>query len=148
VTPRADATKVLVVDDEPAIRLIVRVNLEAEGMAVLEAEDGAAGVGLAHAERPDALLLDVMMPGLDGWAVAEAVLGDERTKETGIVFLTGRAELRERALGLGLAGVDYLTKPFDPSQLGAVVRGVLARPEGCEPLRRESIARLRRLAEA
>ena len=72
-------TKVLVIDDEAPIRLLCRVNLEAEGMAVIEAADGPSGVEKARDERPDVILLDVMMPGLDGWRVAEQLLEDERT---------------------------------------------------------------------
>ena len=98
------ATSVLVIDDEAPIRLLCRVNLEAEGMEVSEAPDGPSGLGLAQEGRPDAILLDVMMPGLDGWAVAEALLRDERTDSIPIIFLTARAdriakirELYERA---------------------------------------------------
>jgi DNA-binding response OmpR family regulator len=136
---------VLVIDDDPPIRLLCRVNLEAEGMEVLEAANGRAGVELARAEPPDVILLDVMMPELDGWEVAEAILGDKRTSSAAIVFLTGRAELRERAKGLDLPGVDYVTKPFDPSTLGELVRALLA--SGDERLQRESIARLRQIVD-
>ena len=88
-------TKVLVIDDEAPIRLLCRVNLEAEGMQVIEAADGPAGVDLARDESPDVILLDVMMPGLDGWQVAEELLDDEATSGIPIVFLTARAELRD-----------------------------------------------------
>ena len=92
-------TTVLVIDDEPPIRLLCRVNLEAEGMPVLEAGDGPSGLEAARSETPDVILLDVMMPGLDGWGVAEALLEDERTAEIPIIFLTARAEFRDRAGG-------------------------------------------------
>ncbi|MGZ4408852.1 MAG: response regulator, partial [Gaiellaceae bacterium] len=72
-------TKVLVIDDEAPIRLLCRVNLEAEGMEVIEAPDGPSGVDKARDERPDVILLDVMMPGLDGWRVAEQLFEDDRT---------------------------------------------------------------------
>ena len=72
-------TRVLVIDDEAPIRLLCRVNLEAEGMQVLEAADGTTGLDLAREEQPDVVLLDVMMPGLDGWRVAEELLEDELT---------------------------------------------------------------------
>ena len=71
-------TRVLVIDDEAPIRLLCRVNLEAEGMGVLEASDGPSGLEKARHELPDVVLLDVMMPGLDGWGVAEALLEDDR----------------------------------------------------------------------
>src|SRR5215475_5306586 len=110
-------TQVLVIDDEAPIRLLCRVNLEAEGMTVLEAADGPAGLYLARDRRPDIVLLDVMMPGLDGWRVAEQLLDDDRTSTIPIVFLTARAELRDRARGIDLGGVDYVTKPFNPMEI-------------------------------
>ena len=90
-------TRVLVIDDEAPIRLLCRVNLEAEGMEVVEASDGPSGLEKAREERPDVVLLDVMMPGLDGWQVAEELLDDERTNGIPIIFLTARAEFRDRA---------------------------------------------------
>ena len=109
----------LVIDDEAPIRLLCRVNLEAEGMPVLEAGDGPSGLEAARDEQPDVILLDVMMPGLDGWGVAEALLEDERTADIPIIFLTARAEFRDRARGLDIGGVDYITKPFNPRRAGA-----------------------------
>src|SRR5207237_5886182 len=85
-------TKVLVIDDEAPIRLLCRVNLEAEGMDVLEAEDGPSGIEKARDEQPDVILLDVMMPQLDGWQVAERLLDEERTRDIPIIFLTAAAE--------------------------------------------------------
>jgi DNA-binding response OmpR family regulator len=136
---------VLVIDDERPIRLLIRVNLEAEGMAVLEAEDGPRGLELAQERRPDVILLDVMMPGLDGWHVAGELLDDDRTRAIPIVFLTARAELRDRARGLDLGGIDYVTKPFNPVELAPLVRKLLTRIERGEgdELRRERIAELR-----
>src|SRR3990170_6094873 len=107
-------TKVLVIDDEAPIRLLCRVNLEAEGFEVLEAADGLSGLEAARSEQPDVVLLDVIMPGLDGWHVAEELLDDPRTGGIPIVFLSARVELRDRARGLDLGGRDYVTKPFDP----------------------------------
>jgi DNA-binding response OmpR family regulator len=143
------ATRVLVIDDEAPIRLLCRVNLEAEGMEVLEAADGPSGLEKARAEIPDVVLLDVMMPGLDGWRVAEELLDDERTEAIPIVFLTARAELRDRARGIDLGGVDYVTKPFNPVELAPLVRDLLARVERGErdALRREKLTELRSLLE-
>jgi DNA-binding response OmpR family regulator len=137
--------RVLVIDDEAPIRLLCRVNLEAEGMEVLEAADGPTGLETARAERPDVILLDVMMPGLDGWRVAEALLDDERTEGIPIVFLTARAELRDRARGIDLGGVDYVTKPFNPVDLAPLVRDLSDRVERGErdDLRREKLTELR-----
>src|SRR6059058_2298384 len=138
-------TRVLVIDDEAPIRLLCRVNLEAEKMEVLEASDGPTGLEKARNEEPDVILLDVMMPGLDGWRVAEELLDDERTRSIPIVFLTARAELRDRARGLDLGGVDYVTKPFNPVDLAPLVRDLLDRVNRGESdlLRREKISELR-----
>ena len=143
------ATSVLVIDDEAPIRLLCRVNLEAEGMEVFEAPDGPSGLELAQEGRPDAILLDVMMPGLDGWAVAEALLQDERTDSIPIIFLTARADLRDRARGLDLGGLDYITKPFNPVELASLVRSVLDAVENGErdQLRADRIAKIRELYE-
>jgi DNA-binding response OmpR family regulator len=129
--------RVLVIDDEEPIRLLCRVNLEAEGMIVLEASDGLGGL--------DVILLDVMMPGLDGWGVAEELLDDPTTEDIPFVFLTARAEVRDRARGLDLGGVDYVTKPFNPIDLAPLVRGLLDRVSRGEQddLRREKLAELR-----
>ena len=142
--------RVLVIDDEAPIRLLCKVNLEAEGMDVLEAPDGPSGLEKARESRPDVVLLDVMMPGLDGWRVAEALLEDERTNEIPIVFLTARAEFRDRARGLDIGGVDYVTKPFNPLDLAPLVRGLVARIERGErdELRGEKLAELRSLMES
>jgi DNA-binding response OmpR family regulator len=143
-------TRVLIIDDEAPIRLLCRVNLEAEGMEVHEAGNGTTGLELVRSARPDVVLLDVMMPGLDGWAVAEQLLEDEATDDIPIVFLTARAEVRDRARGLDIGGVDYITKPFNPVELAPLVRRVLDRVNGGERdlLRREKLAELRVLADA
>jgi DNA-binding response OmpR family regulator len=142
-------TRVLVIDDEAPIRLLCRVNLEAEGMQVLEAADGPAGLEKARAEGPDVVLLDVMMPGLDGWRVAEELLDDPSTESIPIVFLTARAELRDRARGIDLGGIDYVTKPFNPVELAPLVRDLLDRVARGErdALRREKLTELKTLLE-
>lgn len=145
----SDETRVLVIDDEAPIRLLCRVNLEAEGMHVLEAADGITGLDLARGEQPDVVLLDVMMPGLDGWRVAEEMLEDDRTNGIPIIFLTARAEFRDRARGLDIGGVDYVTKPFNPLELAPLVRELLSRIDRGErdALRGEKLAELRSLME-
>jgi len=146
----ADETRVLVIDDEAPIRLLCRVNLEAEGIRVLEAADGTTGLDLARDEQPDVVLLDVMMPGLDGWRVAEELLEDELTSGIPIIFLTARAEFRDRARGLDIGGVDYVTKPFNPLELAPLVRDLLARLARGErdELRGEKLAELRSLMDS
>ena len=143
-------TKVLVIDDEAPIRLLCRVNLEAEGMDVIEAADGPSGVEKARDEKPDVVLLDVMMPGLDGWRVAEKLLDDDRTVAIPIIFLTARAEFRDRARGLDIGGVDYVTKPFNPIELAPLVQDLLDRIDRGEKddLRAEKLSELRALMES
>jgi DNA-binding response OmpR family regulator len=140
---------VLVIDDEAPIRLLCRVNLEAEKMRVLEAADGDAGLDTARQERPDVILLDVMMPGRNGWEVAEELLADDRTNQIPIIFLTARAEVKDRAKGIDLGGVDYVTKPFNPVELAPLVEDLVRRVEGGgrDELRREKFAELRELFE-
>jgi DNA-binding response OmpR family regulator len=143
-------TKVLVIDDKAPIRLLCRVNLEAEGMIVVEASDGLDGVEKARVEGPDVILLDVMLPGLDGWRVAERLLEDERTRSIPIIFLTAKAEFRDRARGLDIGGVDYVTKPFNPTELAPLVEGLLERIDRGErdELRAEKLSELRVLMES
>lgn len=119
----------LVVDDERSIRLLCRVNLAASGMEVLEASNGHEALELARKERPDLVLLDVMMPELDGWSVARELAADEETREIPIIFLTARAERADRRLGEQLGGVGYVVKPFDPVSIGDFVENVLTRLE-------------------
>jgi DNA-binding response OmpR family regulator len=142
-------TRVLVIDDEAPIRLLCRVNLEAEGMSVIEAADGPSGLEQAREHAPDVVLLDVMMPGLDGWRVAEQLLEDDRTNAIPIIFLTARAEFRDRARGLDIGGVDYVTKPFNPLELAPLVRELLGRIDRGErdELRGEKLAELRSLMD-
>jgi DNA-binding response OmpR family regulator len=143
------ATKALVIDDEAPIRLLCRVNLEAEGMEVIEAGDGESGLELARSEGPDVVLLDVMMPVLDGWQVAERLIADERTKDIPIIFLTARAELRDRERGLEAGGIAYVTKPFNPLELAVLVEDLVGRVARGEAyaVRQEKIAALRALIE-
>jgi DNA-binding response OmpR family regulator len=141
---------VLVIDDEAPIRLLCRVNLEAEKMEVVEAKDGPTGLEEAKRTNPDVILLDVMMPTLDGWRVAEHLLDDPNTKDIPIIFLTARAEFRDRARGLDIGGIDYVTKPFNPLELATLVRNLLDRIERGErdDLRKEKLSELRALMES
>jgi DNA-binding response OmpR family regulator len=118
--------KVLLIEDESAVRLIVRVNLELHGFEVIEAADGAAGLALARAEAPDLVVLDLMLPEVDGWQVARELLDDRQTCAIPIVFLSAHADssTRERALALGAR--EFITKPFDPLSLAARLAELLA----------------------
>ena len=126
---RADETlaPVLLVDDEPSIRTICRVNLEGDGLAVLEAKDGAEALEEVRRRRPSLVLLDVMMPGVDGWGVAEQLAADAETRDIPIVFLSARAAREDRLRARQLGAVGYVVKPFDPLNLAGIVRDVLDR---------------------
>lgn len=114
-------TKVLVADDEAPIRLLVRVNLEAEGFTVVEASDGQMTIDIAQRDLPDVILLDVMMPRKDGWEVASELLGRDETSGIPIVFLTARADLRDHERGLSTGALQYITKPFNPRMLAPTI---------------------------
>ena len=118
---------VLLVDDERTIRMICRVNLESDGFGVLEATDGREALDRVREERPSLVLLDVMMPGLDGWGVAEELATDDATREIPVVFLSARAEHEDRLRAQELGAVGYVVKPFDPIELAVTVREVLER---------------------
>jgi CheY-like chemotaxis protein len=118
---------VLLVDDEPAIRTICRVNLEGDGLRVLEAEDGDEALEQVRRQRPSLVLLDVMMPGVDGWGVAEQLAADPGTGDIPVVFLSARAASEDRLRAQQLGAVGYVVKPFDPLYLAGIVRNVLER---------------------
>lgn len=121
------APLVLLVDDELAIRTICRINLEGDGLAVDEATDGAEALEAVKRERPSLVLLDVMMPGVDGWSVAAQLAEDAETRDIPIVFLSARAAYEDRLHAQELGAVGYVVKPFDPLELSGVVREVLGR---------------------
>jgi CheY-like chemotaxis protein len=118
--------KILLVDDEDDIREVAQMSLEmTAGWDVVTASSGAEGLRMAAAERPDAILLDVMMPGMDGPATARALKADAATADIPIILLTAKVQAadRRRFDELGVAGI--LAKPFDPMALADEVRGVL-----------------------
>ncbi len=117
--------RVLVVDDEPPIIDLVRGYLEREGYAVLAAADGPAAVAAVRADRPDVVILDLMLPGLDGIEVCRQI----RTfSDAYVLMLTARSEEIDRVVGLSVGADDYLVKPFSPRELVARVRALLRRP--------------------
>jgi DNA-binding response OmpR family regulator len=118
---------VLVVDDHESIRLLCRANLESDGIRTVEAADGVEAVERARAEQPDAILLDVMLPRLSGWEVAETLRDDPQTSDIPIIFISAKSSLWDIAHGLELGGLDYLTKPFDPEALAPLIRSLLER---------------------
>jgi CheY-like chemotaxis protein len=135
---------VLVVDDEDSIRLLCRVNLSLENLDTAEAGDGDTALRLARELKPDLVLLDVMMPQVDGWQVAEELGRDAATRELPIVFLSARAEPADYRHAHDLGAVGYVTKPFDPTTLGSVLHEVLERlgRGEREELRRERLKEL------
>jgi DNA-binding response OmpR family regulator len=120
-------TTILVVDDEPRIVQLVRDYLEHSGFSVLTAADGPSALRTAATGRPDLVVLDLGLPGLDGLDVARAI---RRAGEVPIIMLTARTEESDKLVGLELGADDYLTKPFSPKELVARVRAVLRRVEG------------------
>jgi CheY-like chemotaxis protein len=128
--------KVLVVDDEPDVLLLCRVNLEFEGYEVIEATDGEQGLRRLREERPDVVLLDVMMPRMDGWQVLEAAKADEELRDIPIVMLTAKVQDQDQIRGWSQGAAEYITKPFSPLSLSQVLQDVLATDPGEEERRR------------
>ena len=118
---------ILVVDDEPGIVAIARDYLDRAGFRVITAGDGTAAVRLARSERPSLLVLDLMLPGMDGLDVARALREDPATHMLPIIMLTARVEEADRLIGLELGADDYITKPFSPREVVTRVRVVLRR---------------------
>lgn len=119
--------KVLVVDDDPVIQRLLQVNLEMEGHDVTIASDGEQALERIRADRPQLVLLDIMMPHVDGWQVAEAVRGDaDLAAATQIVFLSARAQDADVQRGTALGVAAYITKPFDPIDLMELVNELTA----------------------
>ncbi|MBM4467800.1 MAG: response regulator [Chloroflexi bacterium] len=139
---QAMAKKVLVVDDEPGVIEIVRANLEWEGFTVSEASDGLEALEQVRAEAPDLVILDVMLPGLDGWGVLERIEANPETAGLPVIMLTVKDTDADIVRGLEGGAVEYVTKPFDPVGLAQLVRLLLEKPD-----RRELDARRRRLLE-
>jgi len=120
---RVRTPRVLLVDDDAAIRTLCSLNLRALGIDVIEAEDGAQGLQLARRERPDLVLLDVSMPGLDGFEVGALVRRHRKTRHIPLMFLSGEAENDARARELG--AIACLAKPFDPVALSTLIASTL-----------------------
>ena len=121
--------KLLVVDDEKDMLELVRYKFEQEGFAVVTADAGETAIDLARREAPSAIVLDIMMPGLDGLEVLKRLRGDQRTESIPIIFLTAKAGEADRVVGLELGADDYVVKPFSPRELVARVKAVLRRTE-------------------
>lgn len=116
--------KILVVDDEASVRKLVRSYLERDGFAVLEAADGVSAIEITNQQHPDLLVLDLMLPGVDGLEVCRRVCGEGGPM---VLMLTARTEEADKLVGLGMGADDYLTKPFSPRELVARVKALLRR---------------------
>ena len=116
--------KILIVEDEANIRELLRLYLEREGYTMLEAENGVEGIKKWKSDKPDMLLLDVMMPVMDGWAVCREIRAES---DVPIIMLTAKGEVEDRIIGLELGADDYLVKPFSPRELVARSRALLRR---------------------
>ncbi len=119
--------KILIADDSSTVRRLVAARLSADGYQVLEAADGAEAVELARSGRPDLLVLDKVMPKMDGFEVVRALREDPRTASVPIVMLTERTSEQDVLGGLGLGVEEYMPKPFSPLELSLRVRRLLAR---------------------
>ncbi len=121
-------SRVLVIDDETVVGTILRYAFEADGHQTVVAGDGSTGIELAHSEHPDAIVLDLMMPNVNGYDVLEVLREDDETREVPIVVLTAVTMRRERELCLAKGADVVLIKPFDPRTLAADVRALLNQP--------------------
>ena len=123
-------TKILVVDDEPNIVELARLYLKNEGYDVITAGDGRAAVDAVRQQSPDLMLLDIMLPAMDGWEVCKQVRQFSRVP---IIMLTARGDDVDKIVGLEIGADDYMVKPFNPREMVARVKAVLRRSEGERP---------------
>ncbi|MDP9387448.1 MAG: response regulator [Actinomycetota bacterium] len=120
------ASRVLVVDDDPVIQKLLKVNFEMEGYEVILASDGVEGLDRARVERPDAVILDIMMPGMNGLDVARTLKGEPSTASIPVLLLSAKAQEADLRAGDDTGADDYVTKPFDPLDLLQRVRDLIA----------------------
>jgi DNA-binding response OmpR family regulator len=135
--------RVLVIDDEPDVLLLCRVNFEIAGHEVLEAPDGERGLDLAFARDPDVIVLDVMLPLRDGLSVLGELQADDRTRATPVILLTAKTQTHDQRAGWEAGCSEYVTKPFSPVALAQTVNRVASTPPAERRVRRErELARL------
>ena len=120
-------TKILVIDDDIAINELIKINLELQGYEVKQAYNGTEGFALAKQEAPELIVLDVMMPEVDGYTVAQRIRQCDEISETPIIMLTALSELQNKVNGFNIGVDDYLTKPFETEELVVRVRALLKR---------------------
>jgi DNA-binding response OmpR family regulator len=127
-------SRVLVIDDEPDVLLLCRVNLQHAGHEVLEASDGEGGLAVAIDQTPDAVVLDLMLPGLDGYGVLTALREHAETKDIPVLILTAKAQREDRVRCWEQGASEYMTKPFSPAALSSALEQLM----GMSPKERES----------
>jgi two-component system, OmpR family, alkaline phosphatase synthesis response regulator PhoP len=120
-------SNVLVIDDEKDLVELIRYNLEKEGFKVIGAGDGESGLALAAVDKPDLIIIDLMLPGMDGLEVCRSLRKGSTTFRIPIIMLTAKASESDRVVGLELGADDYVIKPFSPRELGARVKALLRR---------------------
>ncbi len=118
---------VLIVEDDADIADLVAFSLEREGLSVTAVHDGMEGLEQIRSTRPDMVILDIMLPGMDGLDIYRSMKASSLTEQIPVLFLTARAQLEDRLLGLQLGADDYMTKPFSPKELALRVKNILAR---------------------
>jgi len=126
----APAKKILLIEDEPEFRLALRMRLEVNGYEIIEAEDGVAGLDMARNQNPDLIILDIMLPKMDGYKVARLLKFDEKYRKTPILMLTARAQQTDRETGKIVGGDAYLTKPYKPQEMLDTIARLLAEKAG------------------
>ncbi len=119
--------KILVIDDDSSINELIKINLELQGYKVFSALEGTTGFALAKQELPDLVILDVMMPEIDGFTVAKRIRENETTKDIPILMLTALSQLNDKVKGFDIGVDDYLVKPFEIDELKVRVRALLKR---------------------
>lgn len=120
--------KLLLVEDDPDIQLVARMALKRSGFTVTVAHNGAAALDAIRADRPDVILLDWMMPDIDGIEVCRRIKNDPATTSIPVIFMTARSQQSEISRGIAIGATGYIVKPFDALALGKQVREILAQP--------------------
>ena len=126
----SDTLKILVVEDESTVRRVIRQYLEREGYTVIETDNGGQALQLLHDEQPDLLILDIMLPGIDGYTIARSLrrpVDESKVQNIPIIMLTARSEENDRIIGFEVGTDDYITKPFSPRELVMRVKALLRR---------------------
>lgn len=140
--------RVLLADDDPDIRMFLEVTLQLAGFEVQTADDGEQALAAAREAPPDVVLLDVMMPRMDGWQVLEALKADEDTECIPVVMLTAKVQDEDQIRGWSAGAAEYITKPFSPLSLSQVIAEVITNDPEEEERRRRMILEKLKLLQA